>query len=1016
MIRLKRLYAHDFKQLQEVELFFPDAGRILVQGKNEAGKSTLFEAIFFALFAQALSTEGGSKALDDLISYEQEKARVELDLAVGERLFKITRTLVRAKSNKWELDIVRADGTIETVRGNKPVNDRLVAELGFDAEALLNTCFVEQKKLEKLEGMSKTKREESLSKLLNLEGLLELEDTLKLRGEDEKLVTRLAHRVELANAQQELPGVTEELIRADAQLKRLDLHAQLQRAIAEQDASISLDTQLQELGTRRANLQSSVSRVDALDTARRLMGLALDRYDALAQETERLRTVQSERDAIDRAVSEHLPALQQRATVLRRLGFQAGRLTRVEAVRGNTTIELQRAQGLKQELDGHLERGSSLNDTISTNESRLAALDEKLHAYDVGDALGEWATAVQETTADQDATVGLSANRTERDALNRTQRQQFITLGAIAVAVVLISALVIPALALSTRNLILTVMVALVITTIATIGVVLVAGRLLNTFRQISHVTEEIGKLEGEASARRLLTEASRQHVSTSLEKLNALAIPTPASVSAAQAKRIEIAATLENKTRAELQQEREALREKLNYARAQRDEVVKRINDLSPASDGPNIPQLEAKRSKAEHILDLWRPRLARMTAIYDLPPETESLREAYRNTQSDIRIWTERVQQSDKLKSEAARISQRVTKIQGELKEQYGQGTALLNGSTPAWSPTLDKNTYLTVETQLNEAFQAAGGEQVRATMALVEKQFGGLEREYTIRIKNAREAVNAARKIQSDFGMPDVLSPQPTPEELQHVAARLANENVENRSELEARVRGLNQRVGELRGTRDRFERELGLVGEKVNVESAEEELRREQHMQKQRKFGAEIVSRARRRIVQKILPATMEYLRRILPQLTRDRYHDAQLDAESFKIQVWDERAGQSGAWKEKNIFSGGTKDQFSLALRLAFALATLPQERGTSPGFIFLDEPLGSFDADRTNALLYLLTEGEIGRAFDQIFLISHVPVQESKFTHRIRLESGAVVDTNLKLGDSTPHDDAEEEG
>ncbi len=72
MIRLKRLYANDFKQLRQVELNFPDAGRILVQGKNEAGKSTLFEAIFFALFGQALATESSGKPnLDDLIVYEK---------------------------------------------------------------------------------------------------------------------------------------------------------------------------------------------------------------------------------------------------------------------------------------------------------------------------------------------------------------------------------------------------------------------------------------------------------------------------------------------------------------------------------------------------------------------------------------------------------------------------------------------------------------------------------------------------------------------------------------------------------------------------------------------------------------------------------------------------------------------------------------------------------------------------------------------------------------------------------
>jgi exonuclease SbcC len=164
---------------------------------------------------------------------------------------------------------------------------------------------------------------------------------------------------------------------------------------------------------------------------------------------------------------------------------------------------------------------------------------------------------------------------------------------------------------------------------------------------------------------------------------------------------------------------------------------------------------------------------------------------------------------------------------------------------------------------------------------------------------------------------------------------------------------------------------------------------------------REKGVEIASVARRRIVQKILPATMDYMRQILPTLTRDRYHDAQLDPETYKIQVWDERVSNGGAFKEKNIFSGGTKDQFSLALRLAFALATLPSERGSAPSFIFLDEPLGSFDDERAEALIYLLTEGEIARAFDQIFLISHVHVNERLFTHRVVLEHGRVAETDL---------------
>ncbi len=1000
MIRLKRLYAHDFKQLKEVEIHFPAAGRVLVQGKNEAGKSTLFEAVFFALFAQALNTESGAKNLDDLIGYDKEKARVELDLAVRDRTFKITRTLVREKTNKWELEVIRPDGTSEEVRGNKAVNDRLISELGFDAEALLNTCFVEQKKLEKLEGMSKGKREESLSKILNLERLLELEDKLKLRGDDEKLLNRLAHRLELAHAQAELPGVADELERAEGELKLLDLRANVERAIAEITASASLETQLQELGSARAALQTTVARVDALDRARQMLEATLIRYDALAQDREQLAALQNERAAIQRAVDEQLPALETRQRDIKRLGVQSARLTRVEAARGNATLDLQRAQNLQQELDGHLERGNTLNETIAQHETRVAALDEKLRAYDVGDALGEWATAVQENMPNED-TSALDAKRRERDAQNKQQRQTLIYLGAVVIGIGVVSALVLPFLVFSTNNLFLGILVAFVLAAIATVAVIVLVSRLLNLNRQTARVIQEVGNLEGEMSVRRLLTNVAQTRVDAAAEKIRALEIPVPVSVSAAQARRVELAATLENKMRAELATERDETREKLNYARAQRDEVIKRINELSPAQNGANAPQLERARDKAERLLNLWRPRLARRAALYDLPPETEALRDAYRATQGDIRALQQRIEQAEKIAGDAARVQERVAKTGNEIQEQYTQVTTLLNDTAPAWSNTTERAAVVEIQVRVTKAFQDAGGETVRAQMSQVEKQFGALEREHAIRAKNAREAITAAREIEHALGIEDGLSAEPALDELQDLAERFAQTNLDERPALDARVKRLNQRVGELRGTQDRFERELGLLGEIVEVEDAQRELSEQQREQAQRKYSAEIVARARRRIVQKILPATMEYMRRILPQLTRDRYHDAELDPESYKIKVWDERAGQSGAWKEKNIFSGGTKDQFSLALRLAFALATLPQERGTSPGFIFLDEPLGSFDTERANALLYLLTEGEIGRAFDQIFLISHVSVQESKFTHRIRLENGAVVNSNL---------------
>jgi hypothetical protein len=72
-----------------------------------------------------------------------------------------------------------------------------------------------------------------------------------------------------------------------------------------------------------------------------------------------------------------------------------------------------------------------------------------------------------------------------------------------------------------------------------------------------------------------------------------------------------------------------------------------------------------------------------------------------------------------------------------------------------------------------------------------------------------------------------------------------------------------------------------------------------------------------------------------------------------------------------------IATTGTRDQCSLALRSACALATLAQELGVAPGFIFLDEPLSAFDAQRAQPLVELITTGIIAQQCNQVVLISH---------------------------------------
>ncbi|MFI5270267.1 MAG: ATP-binding protein, partial [Chloroflexota bacterium] len=240
-----------------------------------------------------------------------------------------------------------------------------------------------------------------------------------------------------------------------------------------------------------------------------------------------------------------------------------------------------------------------------------------------------------------------------------------------------------------------------------------------------------------------------------------------------------------------------------------------------------------------------------------------------------------------------------------------------------------------------------------------------------------------------------------------------AQLADRTGLQPEALQQQERSLDQERQELFGQvaalRDRqtaLEHQLGLQGVAVEAIDAEQELATFEEQSQVRKQAFRIVTLARRNIVGKVLPSTIRNMGLLLPLLTNDRYRDVDIDPETYKIKVWDESAR---AMKAKDIFSGGTRDQFSLALRLAFALATLPEELGTAPGFIFLDEPLSSFDSIRTGALVNLLTRGPIAANFDQIFVISHNRAfDEALFDYHLQLDAGRLVSSDLPAAPDEP--------
>ncbi len=137
--------------------------------------------------------------------------------------------------------------------------------------------------------------------------------------------------------------------------------------------------------------------------------------------------------------------------------------------------------------------------------------------------------------------------------------------------------------------------------------------------------------------------------------------------------------------------------------------------------------------------------------------------------------------------------------------------------------------------------------------------------------------------------------------------------------------------------------------------------------------------------------RVKPQVERYMGLILPAITSAHYKAVELE-DDYTVKVFDPEAGE---FKPKEVFSGGTEDQLLLAMRLAFALALMPQAKGKSPEFLFLDEPLGSSDRVRREGILTLLRQ-ELAQNFRQIFLISHVGDLEAEADTIIQMDNGRI--------------------
>ncbi len=245
------------------------------------------------------------------------------------------------------------------------------------------------------------------------------------------------------------------------------------------------------------------------------------------------------------------------------------------------------------------------------------------------------------------------------------------------------------------------------------------------------------------------------------------------------------------------------------------------------------------------------------------------------------------------------------------------------------------------------------------------------------------------------------------------------------IEDRARLEAEHEALEQDLRQMEQQELGLSLQLGTEGNQFDLDEARARLERQERHYQSHKRGQQIVQAVSERLMRKMQPRIEYFMQHIVPLLTDGRYHDVHLldwlpesemhseeeETESvgeglFQLRVWDSAASE---YVDKSVLSGGAADQLSLALRLAFAIAALPRELHSAPGFLLLDEPLTSSDGARTKALVDIVTGDMLSQHFEQILLVSHSSTFDpAMFSYHISIENGDITSSNLPSPSAMP--------
>ncbi len=232
-----------------------------ISGANGAGKSSLFDAITWALLGRARRNDDDALINDALKKTDKGGCRVVLEFDYEANQYRVERYKENGKATQLEFQVRAGEGwKVLTESGLRATEERIRGALHLDYDTFINSAFFLQGKADLFTQQNPGRRKEILGSILGLE--------IWEAYREETARRRRAQEGELALKQNLLSEIQAELTQEPERREKLTLFTQsLEKTAAlraEKEASFNrLQTESQRLKSDQEKLDMLTARLDA---------------------------------------------------------------------------------------------------------------------------------------------------------------------------------------------------------------------------------------------------------------------------------------------------------------------------------------------------------------------------------------------------------------------------------------------------------------------------------------------------------------------------------------------------------------------------------------------------------------------------------------------------------------------------------------------------------------------------------------------------------------------------------